>query len=75
MENTMPKLMEIEKGYYQNVVPTTGEQNIAAAKCCGTFNEACGFFRSIQYSNNMGTHGGHFEELERFYNEKKVLTN
>ena len=67
--------MIIKTGYYQNIVPTDEWQNMAAAKCEGTFNSAVMKFRALQYSNNMGTHGEHFEELERFFNEKKVLTD
>ena len=58
------KNLEIRKGYYQNIVPTTRKQNLAAAKCCEDFDKACVLFRNLQYSNDMGTGGPDFEELE-----------
>ena len=70
------KNMEIINGYYQNIVPTTREQNLAAAKCSETFDKACSLFRGLQYSNDMGTGGPDFEELEdHFKHEKEKATN
>ena len=63
----------MSKTYKQNAVATTWEQNIAAAKVCGTFNEAVSLFRALQYANDMGTHGGHFDELEDYFVEKQGL--
>ena len=59
--------MIIKNGYYQNIVPTDEWQNMAAAKCELTFDKAVMKFRSLQYCNNMGTHGKHFEELEKHF--------
>ena len=68
--------MEIRNGYYQNIVPTTREQNLAAAKCCENFDKACGLFRNLQYSNDMGTGGTDFAELEdHFRHEKEKSTD
>ena len=64
----------IKNGKKQNVVPTTCEQNMAAAKVCETHNEAIGLFRALQHANDMGTHGGHFDELEEHFINKKGLT-
>ena len=58
---------EVKHGYYQNLVPTTWEQNMAAAKTCEDINKAIGLFRALQYANDMGTHGGHFDELEKHF--------
>ena len=57
----------IKAGKKQNVVPTNREQNMAAAKCCETLSDAQGLFRALQHANNMGTHAGHFEELEKHF--------
>jgi hypothetical protein len=48
---------------------------MAAAKVCETYNEAIGLFRALQYANDMGTHGGHFDELETHFINKKGLTD
>ena len=65
----------IKNGKKQNVVSTTGEQNMAAAKCCKTYNEAVSLFRALQYANNMGTHGDHFDQLEEHFIAKQGLTD
>ena len=57
----------------QNAVSTTWEQNMAAAKVCETMNEAISLFRALQYANDMGTHGGHFDELEEHFIAKQGL--
>ena len=64
----------MSRTYKQNAVATTWEQNIAAAKVCGTFNEAVSLFRALQYANDMGTHGGHFDELEEHFINKLGFT-
>tara|TARA_Y100000310_G_scaffold312661_1_gene360191 strand:- start:2286 stop:2546 length:261 start_codon:yes stop_codon:yes gene_type:complete len=63
----------IKNGKKQNVVSTTWEQNMGAAKTCETFNEAVSLFRALQYANNMGTHEGHFDELETHFINKQGL--
>ena len=63
----------IKNGKKQNVVATTWEQNMAAAKTCETFNQAVSLFRALQYANDMGTHGGHFGELEEYFIAKQGL--
>jgi hypothetical protein len=65
----------IKNGKKQNVVSTTWEQNMGAAKTCETFNEAVSLFRALQYANDMGTHGGHFDELEEHFINKQGLTD
>ena len=65
----------MSKTYKQNAVATTWEQNIGAAKTCETFNEAVSLFRGLQYANDMGTHGGHFDELEEHFIEEQGLTS
>lgn len=62
-----------KNGKKQNVVSTTWEQNMGAAKTCETFNEAVSLFRALQYANDMGTHGGHFDELEEHFINKQGL--
>ena len=59
--------MEIKNGYYQNVVPTTTEQNLAAAKECKTFHDGVSLFRALEYSNDRGTGGTQFDELREHY--------
>ena len=66
--------MIIKTGYYQNIVPTDEWQNMAAAKCEPTFDRAVMKFRALQYSNNMGTHAGHFEELEAHFKSSPSLS-
>ena len=63
----------IKNGKKQNVVSTTGEQNMAAAKVCETYNEAVSLFRALQYANDMGTGGPHFDELEEHFINKQGL--
>ena len=46
---------------------------MGAAKTCETFNKAVSLFRALQYANDMGTHGGHFEELEEHFIAKQGL--
>ena len=67
--------MKKKNGKWQNVVPTTWEQNMAAAKTCETHNEAVGLFRALQHANDMGTHGGHFDELAEHFVNKQGLTD
>tara|TARA_R110002110_G_scaffold92246_3_gene240414 strand:+ start:112 stop:432 length:321 start_codon:yes stop_codon:yes gene_type:complete len=62
-----------KNGKEQNVVSTTMEQNLAAAKTCETFNEAAGLFRALQHANNMGTHAGHFEALEKHFANPELI--
>ena len=63
-----------KNGKKQNVVPTTREMNLAAAKCCETFNEAVGKFRALQYANNMGTGEPDFDALaEHFINKQGLM--
>ena len=57
----------IKNGKKQNVVPTTVEQNMAAAKVCKTYNEAVKLFRALQHANNRGTNENHFNELEEYF--------
>jgi len=63
----------IKNGKKQNVVPTTWKQNMGAAKTCDTYNEAVSLFRALQHANGMGTHEGHFDELETYYINKQGL--
>ena len=65
----------IKNGKRQNVVPTTWKQNMGAAKTCSTYNKAVLLFRRLQYANDMGTHGRHFNELETFFIEKQGLVD
>ena len=65
----------IKNGKKQNVVSTTWEQNMAAAKCCETYNEAVSLFRALQYANNMGTHGDQFDQLGEHFINKQGLTD
>jgi hypothetical protein len=65
--------MMIKNGKQQNVVPTTAEQNMAAAKVCKTYNEAVKLFRALQHANNRGTSENHFNELEEHFIAKQGL--
>ena len=65
----------IKNGKEQNVIPTTAKQNLAAAKVCETYNEAIQLFRALQHANDMGTYGGHFDELEEHFINKQGLTD
>ena len=59
----------------QNVVPTTSEQNLAAAKCCETYQKACLLFRRLEHANNRGTGEHQFDILETHFINKMGLTN
>ena len=65
----------IKNGKKQNVVSTTRKQNLAAAKACDTYNEAVSLFRALQHANDMGTHGGDFDEFEEHFINKQGLTD
>ena len=65
--------MMIKNGIEQNVVPTTAEQNLAAAKCEETFPKACLLFRRLEHANNRGTGEHSYDLLERHFNEKESL--
>ena len=65
----------IKNGKKQNVVATTWQQNMGAAKTCETYNEAVSLFRALQYANNMGTHGDQFDQLEEHFIAKQGLTD
>ena len=57
----------------QNVVPTTSEQNLAAAKCCETYQKACLLFRRLEHANNRGTGEHQFDILEEHFNAKESI--
>ena len=59
----------------QNVVPTTSEQNLAAAKCGETYQKACLLFRRLEHANNRGTGEHQFDILETHFINKVGLTN
>jgi len=61
----------IKNGIEQNVVPTTTEQNLAAAKCEETFPKACLLFRRLEHANNRGTGEHAYDLLEQHFNEKE----
>jgi hypothetical protein len=65
----------IKNGKKQNVVSTTRKQNLAAAKACDTYNEAVSLFRALQHANDMGTHGGDFDEFEEHFINKQGLSD
>ena len=65
--------MMIKNGIEQNVVPTTAEQNLAAAKCEETFPKACMKLRMLEYANNRGTSEHQFDLLEEHFNAKESL--
>tara|TARA_B100000959_G_scaffold262775_1_gene301530 strand:+ start:1154 stop:1438 length:285 start_codon:yes stop_codon:yes gene_type:complete len=69
--------MEVKKksGKWQNIVPTTRKQNLAAAKACDNHYAACSLFRALQYANDMGTHAGDFDELAEHFINKQGLTD
>jgi hypothetical protein len=64
----------IKNGKKQNVVSTTSEQNMAAAKCCKTYQKACLIFRRLEWANNRGTGEQAFDILEEHFINKKGLT-
>lgn len=59
----------------QNVVLTTSEMNMAAAKCCETYNDAVMKFRALEYANNRGTAEQHFDMLAEHFINKQGLTD
>ena len=63
----------IKNGIEQNVVPTTTEQNLAAAKCEETFPKSCLLFRRLEHANNRGTGEHQYDILEKHFNEKESL--
>ena len=58
-----------------NVVPTTTEQNLGAAKACETYQKACLLFRKLEHANDRGTGEHQFDILEAYFINKKGLTN
>ena len=56
-----------------NVVPTTTEQNLGAAKACETYQKACLLFRKLEHANDRGTGEHQFDLLEEHFNEKEGL--
>ena len=63
----------IKNGIEQNVVATTTEMNLAAAKCAETFPKACLLFRRLEHANNRGTGEHAYDLLEQHFNEKENL--
>ena len=57
--------------YTLNAVPTTTEQNLAAAMHCDNFHAACGLFRALEYANDRGTGGTQFDEMREHYDRKE----
>ena len=57
-----------------NVVATTTEMNLAAAKCAESFQKACGLFRMLEHANNRGTGEHQFDILETHFINKKGLS-
>ena len=55
----------------QNVVATTAEQNLAAAKCCESFQKACLLFRMLEHANNRGTGEHSYDLLEKHFNQNQ----
>ena len=51
----------------QNVVQTTREQNMAAAKACGSRREACELFMALQHATGKGTTQSDYDELEKYF--------
>ena len=60
----------VKNGIEQNVVPTTVEQNLAAAKACNGHYTACQLFRALQHANDMGTTEVDFNELAEHFIQK-----
>tara|TARA_Y100000310_G_scaffold298603_1_gene332691 strand:- start:44 stop:235 length:192 start_codon:yes stop_codon:yes gene_type:complete len=56
-----------------NVVATTAEMNLAAAKCAESFQKACKLFRMLEHANNRGTGEHQFDLLEEHFNKKENL--
>jgi len=56
-----------------NVVPTTSEMNLAAAKCCKTYKESVLKFRALEYANDRGTTEQAFDILEDHFINKQGL--
>jgi len=65
--------MMIKNGKEQNVVPTTSEQNLAAAKLELTYPMACLLFRRLEHANNRGTGEHAYDLLEQHFNEKESI--
>ena len=65
----------IKNGKRQNVVPTSREQNLAAAKCCETYQKACLLFKRLQWANDMGTGEDDYNVLEAHFIEKQGTYN
>ena len=59
----------------QNVVPTTTEQNLGAAKTCETYQKACLLFRRLEHANNRGTGEHQFDILETHFMNKMGLVD
>ena len=56
-----------------NVVATTIQMNLAAAKCAENFQKACLLFRMLEHANGRGTGEHQYDILEKHFNEKESL--
>jgi len=54
-----------------NVIPTTTQQNLAAAKLCDTLPKAQLLFRRLEHANDRGTGGSQFDELQDHFDRKE----
>ena len=58
-----------------NVVATTTQMNLAAAKECENYQKACLLFRMLEHANNRGTGEHQFDILETHFMNKMGLSN
>lgn len=56
-----------------NVVATTTQQNLAAAKESANYQKACLLFRKLEHANDRGTVMRQFDELEQHFIDKMGL--
>ena len=59
--------VEVIDGFAQNVVKTTTDQNLAAAKMCKHVSEAVFLFASLEHANDRGTTALEYRQIEEHF--------
>ena len=54
-----------------NVIPTSTEMNLTAAKLCDTLPKAELLFRRLEHANDRGTTMPQFDELQDHFDRKE----
>tara|TARA_R110002051_G_scaffold228509_1_gene290705 strand:+ start:1059 stop:1319 length:261 start_codon:yes stop_codon:yes gene_type:complete len=58
---------EVIDGFAQNVIKTTTEQNLAAAKMCKNVTEGVNLFADLEHANDRGTTSSEYRQIEAHF--------